>query len=207
MAGKAKTEVPKRRVIHIPAKSARAFEVKERQTVRIIDVQGTQCGDFIAFSSADRREFFSQSRTRTNNWKICVTTSDKLFSNRDNVMFTIGEDLVRKHDIILPECNRYVFREIYKVGERTGCQEHLAAALEKYGFTLDDIHDPFNVFMDTGFDEAGQIVIRRGPSKAGDYVDLIAEMDMLAALSACAVDLGEANGGVCTDLRVEIFPT
>ena len=198
---------PNERVIPIPAKTARAFMVRAGQTVRIIDVQGTQCGDFISYSSTDYREFFSQSRTRTNNWKIELTTGDKLYSNRDNVMFTIREDLVKKHDILLPECNRYVFEHIYKVGVRTGCQEHLAESLKEYGITLDDIHDPFNVFMDTGTGENGALVIRRGPSKPGDYVDLQAEMDCLAALSACAVDQGEeSNGGVCTDLRVEILP-
>jgi uncharacterized protein YcgI (DUF1989 family) len=192
--------------IEIPPKSARAFSVKIGQVVRVLDVQGSQVGDFVCFSSADYREFFSQAKTRVYNWKVNLSSGDRLYSNRGNVLFTIGEDRVGVHDLLFSPCSRFVYQHIYQVGDHTGCLEHLAEALREYNLTLDDVPDPFNLFMNTGLEPNGQLIIRRSPSQPGDYIDLRADMDCLVALSSCADDIDECNGGRCTELRVEILP-
>ena len=110
-------------------------------------------------------------------------------------MFTIVDDNVGTHDIMMSGCHSYVYEHVFKVGPRNGCLENLGTSLMPYGISKDDIPDPFDIFMDTGITETGELYIGKAPSTAGDYIDLRAEMDCLVAVSACPDDLSDCNGG------------
>lgn len=58
--------------------------------------------------------------------------------------------------------------------------------------------------MNTGIDKQGRPTIALPKSRAGDYVDLRAEMDLIVAVSSCADDLSDCNGGELTRIGVEI---
>jgi uncharacterized protein YcgI (DUF1989 family) len=48
------------------------------------------------------------------------------------------------------------------------------------------VHDVLNVFMCTGFTrDTGQYFMKASPVRPGDHIDLFAEIDFLAVLSAC----------------------
>ena len=188
----------------LEAKTAQAFLVDQGQRVRVSDVDGQQAADFVCFSAHDYGERFSQSKTRIRHWNVQITTGDALISNRDNVMFTIGEDTVGVHDIMLSECHSYLYEHMFKVGPRNGCQENLANALEPYSICVDDLPDPFDIFTDTRISETGELSIHTAPSGPGDYIDLHAEMDCLIAVSACPEDISACNGYNCTRIGVEI---
>ena len=49
----------------IPKQSARAFEVRKSQILRVIAIEGPQVADLNAFNLHDLREHFSASRTRS----------------------------------------------------------------------------------------------------------------------------------------------
>src|SRR5215207_8944885 len=49
------------------------------------------------------------------------------------------------------------------------------------------------------------IEVEPAPSKAGDYVLMRAERDLVVASSACPDDLGPTNGGNPTDIMVRVF--
>ncbi|PYM61353.1 MAG: aminomethyltransferase, partial [Candidatus Rokuibacteriota bacterium] len=42
------------------------------------------------------------------------------------------------------------------------------------------------------------------PARPGDYVTLVARLDLIAAVSACPQDLAPTNAGRVTDLRVRL---
>ena len=88
--------------LEVSPAGAKAFHVERGQFLRIIDLEGQQVGDFIAFNLHQISEKFSAGRTRTNNFKLRVTTDDRLFSNACNVMFTIVEDTCGVHDLLYP---------------------------------------------------------------------------------------------------------
>lgn len=188
----------------IEPKSARALLVSKGQILRVRDLDGAQVADLVCFSATDHKEHFSQAKTRIQNWNVRIGVGDVLVSNRNNAMFTIVEDRVGVHDILFCPCHSYVYEKILKVGPRNGCQENLAAALSPYGLTMDDVPDPFNVFMNTAIDEQNRLIVRKAPSEAGDYIDLRAEMDCLVAISACADDHTECNGRKCTRIGIEV---
>jgi uncharacterized protein len=194
-------------VIEIPPKSAHALLVRAGEILKVSDVRGSQVADFVCLSSEESAEYFSQARTRVNNWTTRLTVGHVLFSNRNQPMFRIAEDTVGVHDILFSPCSAYVYEHIYGVGPRDGCYENLARALQGFGISIDQVPDPFNIFMNTGIDEDYSLVIRRALSAPGDYVNLRAEMDCVVAVSACAADLDECNGGECTPIALEVIAT
>ena len=64
--------------ILIPAKFAKAFEVKKGQLMAIIDVEGGQIGDFIAFNQENHNEKFSPSHTRLKLLSLKIKVGDML---------------------------------------------------------------------------------------------------------------------------------
>ncbi|EID09280.1 DUF1989 domain-containing protein [Mycolicibacterium phlei] len=189
----------------IPPRSGHAFRLAKGQLLRVTDVEGEQVADLVAYNAADTSECLSQGFTRMYNSSTAVSTGDHLFTNRNNPILTITEDPVGVHDFLYPPCNRVYYERVPKIEGKTGCRDHLLAALEPLGFDLWQITDPFNIFMNTGVDDAGRPTIFRPKSRAGDYIEFRAEMDVIVGVSACADDTSVCNGGVCTSIAVEIL--
>jgi len=187
----------------IPPKAAKAFFIKKGERLRIIDVEGKQVGDFIAYNSDQTREKLSQSRTRAYPKRLFLKIGDRIYSDRDNPMFTISEDTCGVHDLIWEPCTRWVYKNRFGV-EQDGCAELLARALAEFGFPQLDPVDPFNVFMNTKVHPDGTIEILEPLSKPGDYIELVAEMNSLCVLSTCPNEFGPICGGRITPLRIVI---
>jgi uncharacterized protein YcgI (DUF1989 family) len=185
--------------------SARAFVVARGQRLAIRDVAGAQVADVVCFAQADSAEHFSQARTRVNNWTTRVTTGATLYSNWNNALLRIVADSVGVHDLLFPGCNRYAYEVLLGAGARDGCFENLGRALAPLGVPSRLVTDPFNAFMNTRIDERHELVIERAPSKPGDYVVLETLVDCVFGVSACADDVTECNGGVCTPIAAEIL--
>lgn len=191
--------------IIIEPKSGEAVRVKQGQALRVEDMDGGQVADFVCFSLNDYAEKFSQAKTRVRNWSTRLTVGSQLISNRDNVMFTIVEDSVGVHDIVFSPCHSFVYEHMLDAGPRNGCFENLSAAVEPFGISPDDLPDPFNIFMNTGVREGGELYVAAAPSKKGDYIELKAETDCLVAVSACADDITDCNNGNCTRIAMLVL--
>lgn len=198
--------VPEARSFRIPPAAARGFELGAGSVLQVTDPAGSQVGDLLCFAASDIRERFSQARTRVYLERVRVRPGDALFSNRDRPMLTLLEDTVGVHDLLFCGCSEYVYRELLGVGSRPGCLDNLAAALAPFGVAPEDVEAPFDLFMATTVEEDGRLSIGRSPSRPGDHALLRAEMDLVVGLAACADDVTDCNGGVCTPLEVEIRP-
>ena len=190
----------------IPPKSGTALRLHQGEILRIVDLEGHQVADMVAFGAADPDEHLSQAFTRANNDSSSLTLGDQLYSNRNFALLTIVRDTVGVHDILFPPCSQFLYEHVFGVREKTGCREHLAAALEPYGIRLDAVTDPFNAFMNTRVGDDGRMEIFEAPSQPGDLVELRAEKDLIVAVSACAADVNACNGGVCTAIGLDIVP-
>jgi len=192
--------------IHIAPKSGHALRLARGQLLRVIDIEGLQVADLVAYEATDPREYFSQGYTRANNDKATVEVGDQLYSNLNRPLLTVVEDTVGVHDITFPPCSRFLYEHVFGIKGKTGCREHLAAVLEPFGIGFELITDPFNVFMNAGIDSNGRLVISEPRSGPGDYVDLRAESDLIVAVSACAADVNDCNGGLCTSIGIAVIP-
>ena len=192
-------------MVVIEPKTATAFEVAAGQTIRVVDLDGGQVADLVAFAAdSPRSERLSQSCTRVNNWRMRPQVGDQLFSNRNRVMLTVVGDSLGIHDLLFPPCSRFVYDVLLAGTPQDGCVEMLARALAPHGIERDSVTDPLNVFMNARITPDGGIEIEKTPSRQGDVLELRAEIDLVIGVSACPDDRTDCNNGRCTRIGVEL---
>ena len=179
----------------IAPRSGVAFTLGKGQRLTVIDPQGQQVADLLAYRRDDIGEVISSGRTLDYASRIYLTTGNPLYSNRSNIMLRIVEDDVGRHDFLLTPCSKDTFRIIYGDEDpHRGCFGNLVAALAPYGVTEDAIPTAFNCFMNVPVDGAtGELRVEAPLSKAGDRVVFEAEMDLVIGLTACSA-LQSNNG-------------
>jgi uncharacterized protein YcgI (DUF1989 family) len=72
------------------------------------------------------------------------------------------------------------------------------------------VHDVLNVFMCTGFtSDTHQYFMKASPVRPGDYIEFVADIDLLGALSACpggdCSASHSSDAAKCHPLLVEIY--
>src|SRR5438270_1416712 len=67
-----------------------AFELRAGQQLRVIDLEGEQVADLIAFNLSDKNEWLSSGRTIDYANRIYLTKGDMLYSNRSRPMLAIA---------------------------------------------------------------------------------------------------------------------
>ena len=171
----------------IPPRSGVAFELRKGAILRVVDPEGGQVSDLLAFSAADPREAISNGRTFDYEETIRLTAGNRLWSNRSNALLEIVEDSCGLHDFLLTPCSEATFRHFYadKPVHR-GCFGNLAEALRPFGVTADDIPVAFNLFMNVPVDNEGKIRVLPPTTKPGDFVRLRALDDLIIGLTACS---------------------
>jgi uncharacterized protein len=189
--------------IEIPPKTGHALRLRRGNGLRVIDVDGLQVADLVAFDADNPREHFSQNFTRANNDKASVDIGDQLYSNLNRPLLTVVDDTVGVHDMLFLPCSRFLYEHVFGIDGKTGCREHLTGALESHGVGFELVTDPFNVFMNAGIDEQGRVIIFEPKSGPGDHIDFRAERQLIVAVSACAADMTDCNGGLCTSIGLE----
>ncbi|HYY14545.1 MAG TPA: urea carboxylase-associated family protein [Chthoniobacterales bacterium] len=166
-----------------------AFELAKGQSLRVIDLEGEQVADLVAFNAAERNEWLCSGRSIDYANRIYLTTGDVLYSNRSRPMFTILQDDVGRHDFLLTPCSRETFAIIYgQKSYRPNCFENLAMHLARFGIAPDSIPTTFNIFMNVEIDRAGKMSILPPRSRAGDSLALRAEMHVIVGLTACSAE-------------------
>ena len=186
----------------VPPKSARALTVSRGQTVRIIDLDGGQPGDFVALKADDLSVKLSQARTRVENGRASVTQGHALWTNTfpPEVMFTIARDTYGTHDLLYPPCCRYALEKRFGVSQ-DGCLEHLAEALKPWKVRPREIPDPLNLFFRVSVGPTGGMEIYGPDSKPGSLIELRAEMDSVVAVSTCSAP-ADARGNSAYRIQV-----
>ena len=181
-----------------------AFELKRRQVLRVIDPEGEQVSDVVAFAREDHSERLSSGRSLDYNNTVYLTTGHVLYSNRSNPMFSILEDRVGKHDFLLTPCSPETFEILYEdhEGYHPSCLENLTVNLRRFGILEDDIPTAFNVFMNVDILPSGELKIGPPLSKPGDFVDLRAEMDLTVGITACSAEKSNNHSFKPIDLEV-----
>jgi uncharacterized protein len=189
---------------HLEPQTGVGFEVTRGQLIKVIDPQGEQVSDLIAFARHNRSEWLSSGRTIDYANTIYLTIGHVLYSNRSVPMLTIVEDTVGRHDFLLTPCSRDTFRIIYGNDEyHPSCFENLATSLALFGIQPDTIPTTFNIFMNVGVAPDGELSIDPPRSKAGDHMLLRAEMDLIVGVTACSAEM--SNNYRFKPIDVEIY--
>ena len=182
-----------------------SFSLDRGQVLRVIDPEGEQVSDLVAFAQADKSEWLSSGRSIDYNNTVYLTSGHLLYSNRSNPMFTILEDRVGRHDFLLTPCSPETFEILYKghEGYHPSCLENLTKNLERFGVLVDDIPTTFNVFMNVDILPSGELKIDPPLSEPGDFLDLRAEMDLIVGVTACSAEM--SNNYRFKPIEVEVY--
>lgn len=211
--------------LEVPPRAGRAVAVPAGHVLRIAQTSGSQVGDLNLWSARGLGERFFSGKTRALHGTH-VTAGDRLWSCLPHLrpMATIIEDTLgwygtdsygcRVHDVIGTRCDPYTGRLLAGTDYHRCCHSNLARALAAHaGIGLaaaePHVHDVLNLFMCTGFDAAGRYIMKASPARPGDFVELHAEIDLVAALSACpGGDCGSghsSDAAACHPLAMEVW--
>ena len=183
---------------------AEALELKAGDLLQIIDVDGKQVADFVAFSLADRDEWGSTSVTRAANDNLMMTLGRRFWSNRRRPLLELVEDTVGRHDMLYACCDQIRY-EALGAPDHANCRGALAGSLAAYGVGADRVPDPVNWFMNVAVKQRGELEIREPLSVKDDYVLLKALADVVVAVSACPQDLVPTNAMKPSDIKVRVY--
>jgi uncharacterized protein YcgI (DUF1989 family) len=169
----------------VPAGGGMGLRLKLGECLRVIDIEGGQTGDLVAFS-ADGKQRLNSGRTFDYGGKIYVSTGDVLWSDRSNPLLTIVADDVGKHDLLYSPCSLEMYRIQYDITEyHANCYDNLCSAFRDLGLEPEPLPSSLNFFMNADVAADGRLSFLPPKTRAGASITLRAEMDLLIALTSC----------------------
>ena len=182
-------------MIEIPARKGKAVRVRKGQRIKIINTKGQQVVDTWAFNANDLHEFMSMEHSRVAIGRIIPGIGDVLVTNRRRPILTLVEDTSGGiHDTLFAACDRWRYEVLGHTGYHDNCTDNLAAGLAALGLTPPETPAPLNLFMNIPVVDGNRVEVRPPVSTPGSHVTLIAELDCIAAFSACPQDMVPVNG-------------
>ncbi len=189
----------------VPACAPWSARIQKGDHLRLIDLEGRQAVDFLCYNAADPADRYNAANTIKLNNNIYLGAGCVLWSLRARKMMTIVEDTCGSHDTLYGCCSIEIDEVRFGKTKTRGCQSNFEAELAKYGLGAKDMAANVNFFMYVPVAADGAVAIAEGLSKAGDYVDLRAEMDLLVVISNCPERDNPAAGGEPTPVRAIVY--
>ena len=179
--------------------------VNQGDVLRLVDLEGQQAIDFLCYNAEDPEERYHAPNTIKIPRQIYLGEGSILWSVLARPMMTIVEDSCGGHDTIFGCCSFLLDEVRYGATNSRCCQKNFEEELARHGMGPRDVVSNVNFFMRVPVAADGRAGIVDGISKPGDFVDLRAEMDVLAVLSNCPEALNPATGTKPTPIQAIIY--
>ncbi|HEV8615195.1 MAG TPA: urea carboxylase-associated family protein [Methylomirabilota bacterium] len=189
--------------ITIPATTARAVTLQAGQTLRIVNLEGQQVADFIAFNADDMREALSTMHTIVSIGSLFPKLGDHLRTNRRRPMVEIVRDDTGRHDMIIAGCDPWRYEYDFNVKGHRSCSDNFIEVLQPWSIERHQLPHPVNFFQNMRYPD-GRIEFDTSLAKPGHVVELKALMNIVAAVSACPMDLNPISNYMTRPLGIEI---
>lgn len=180
--------------------------VQQGQVLRLVDLEGQQAIDFLCFNHADPSERYHMPNTIKIPCNIYLGEGSVLRSQLARPMMTIVTDTFGCHDTIFGCCSFAVDEVRYGATNAECCQRNFERELASHNIGPENVVPNVNFFMSVPVAPDGAAQIVESHSRPGEFVDLRAEMDVLAVLSNCPEALNDATGDAGpTPVRAMIY--
>jgi uncharacterized protein len=190
----------------VPAGEPWIHEIRQGQYFRIVDMAGNQAADTLFFNAHDYEERYSAQETIRAQGNIYLTTGTQLMSSQGHVLLTIVADTCGRHDTLGGACATESNMVRYGIETRFmhACRQSFVKAVIDWGRGLEkrDITHNINFFMNVPVTPDGRLTFADGVSGPGKYVEMRAEMDVLALISNCPQLNNPCNAYNPTPLRM-----
>ena len=186
----------------VPPRGRWSRRLETGQHLRIVDLEGQQAVDFLCYSAELPLDRINIPNTIKLNRSLYISKGCKIYSDHAKVLFTVVEDSCGFHDTLAGCCSNEIDLVRYNIKKTQSCRANFIAELATWSMGASEIVSNINFFMRVPFEADGQVAIADGISKAGDHVELRAEMPVLAVLSNCPQEHNPAAGGKPTPIEV-----
>jgi aminomethyltransferase len=204
--------------IHVPHSSARAYTVRAGQWIQVIDVQGKQCSDFIAFDlaaveAAQRGDCSvhdiatldaAATRTMMGHSLPLPGLHSRFYDQNLHSMLEVVQDTVGRHDSFLMACTPRYYEDAGYFGHPS-CTTNFNLQLRDWGIPPRAGWPAINFFFNTAVSDCGAVSADEPWSRPGDYVLMRAQRDLLCVSSACPDEIDSANGWCPTDIHIRVY--
>lgn len=179
--------------------------VRKAQRICIVDLGGQQAVDFLCYNADDPSEHYNAPNTIKVNGSLSISRGTQILSSLARPIFRVVRDTCGRHDTLGGCCSRPSNTLLYGKPGVANCRDTLLAGLARFDLGARDMVPNINWFMNVSVTTDGHMSIDDGISKAGDFVELRAEMDALAVLSNCPQIFNPANGFEPTPIVVKVY--
>jgi len=173
--------------------TGRAYELKKGEFFQIIDVEGQQCSDFVAFRTdgLDRGEecMIDGTASRSMSRRAFPTPGlfDKYFDQDVRPLINVVQDTCGRHDTFGLACTARVYEDRGFPGH-VNCSDNISYALDPYGVKKRPAWPAINFFWNTWVDHnSHQYMTEESHSRAGDYVVMRAMEDLVRTRQCLSV--------------------
>jgi aminomethyltransferase len=196
--------------LRVDRATALSYEVREGEYIQVIDVQGRQCSDFLAFhrekleNGLERGMDGVTTRTLMGAAYPLPGLYSKFFDVDMDPLVQVVRDTVGRHDTFGLACTARYYEDMGYPGH-VNCTENFNQQVDPYGIARRAGWEAVNFFFNTRVEDDNVIVSDEPWSRPGDYVLLKAMTDLVCASSACPDDIDPANAWECTDIHVRVY--
>ncbi len=202
---------PVREAFTVARATARAYRVAKAEVVQVIDVEGRQCSDFMAFrlsaldQGLERMIDGTVTRTLVKGGYPTPGLFDRFYDADMRPLLALVQDTVGRHDTFALACTALGYEERGFPGH-LNCSDNMSEALSPFGVAPRRAWPAVNFFFNAWVDPVdGRLRADEGWSRPGDYVALRALDDLLCVSTACPDDIDPINGWNPTDIHVRIY--
>lgn len=196
--------------VRVDAATALSYEVKAGQYIQILDVEGRQCSDFLAFGARALQEGRERGLDATATRYFMGQAypqpglHGKFYDQDMEPLVEVVRDTVGRHDTFGLACNPKYYEDMGYPGH-VNCTENFNEQLRPFGIAERAGWPALNLFYNTAFDAQNQLVYDEPWSRPGDYVLMRAGVDLVCASSACPDDVDPSNAWLPTDVHVRVY--
>jgi hypothetical protein len=167
--------------------------LKRGTALRITDIEGGANVGAVFYNWENPTERYNMPDTLKAQHIARITSSNVLYSDMGRVLCSVIEDTVGWHDPLSGCSNGTLVEAKYGIARyqehrnnfHRNAYDEFAIELAKHGLTPRDMAAPINFFSKVVVNERGDMQFVRGHSPAGAFVELRAEMNVLALLNTC----------------------
>ena len=173
--------------------------------LRIVNRGGSSSVAMIAWNTADRSERINYSDTVKVQWSAALRKGRVILTDMGHVAWSIIEDTSGAHDTLAGGSTAASNRAAYGDGSHRNTRDNFIGAAAKVGLDRRDIPPCVTFFAPVGVADDGRFIWDSTKRRAGDFVDLRAELNLVVALSNCPHPLDPASAYAPAPIEVILF--
>ena len=161
--------------VRVDAATALAYEVRAGEYIQIIDVEGKQCSDFLAFhrrkleNGLERGLDATTTRTLMGQAYPQPGLHGKFYDVDMDPLVEVVRDTVGRHDTFALACTRKYYEDLGYPGH-VNCSDNFNGQVAPYEIAPRKGWEALNFFYNTGFDASMVFTMDEPWSRPGDYV-------------------------------------